>query len=144
DPIGSGLLTSPDLIRSGLLKNDWPDHKTVRAFADEADRRVIEALTGAEVEQPGHPMLDRAEAVFCILEHEAMHQETLLYLWHRLPFEQKRRPPGYAPRVDGSVPVVEWIEIPAGRATLGVDRDSMPFGWDNELPAHAVDVPAFA
>ena len=27
-----------------------------------------------------------------ILEHEAMHQETLLYMWHRLPFEQKRAP----------------------------------------------------
>ena len=31
------------------------------------------------------------EAVFAILEHEAMHQETLLYMWHRLPFEQKQR-----------------------------------------------------
>ena len=30
-----------------------------------------------------------------ILEHEAMHQETLLYMWHRLPFEQKRAPAGY-------------------------------------------------
>ena len=122
----------------------WPARDEVRAFADEADRQVQDALASGDVERPGDPLLDRAEAVFCILEHEAMHQETLLYMWHRLPFEQKRRPSGYAPRVDGSVPVVEWIEIPAGRATLGVDRDSMPFGWDNELPAHAVDVPAFA
>ena len=49
---------------------------------------------------PGHPLLDRAEAVFTILEHEAMHQETLLYMWHRLPFDQKRRPAGYMPMAD--------------------------------------------
>ncbi len=25
-----------------------------------------------------------------------MHQETLLYMWHRLPFAQKRAPSDYA------------------------------------------------
>ena len=39
---------------------------------------------------------DRAEAVFAILEHEAMHQETLRYMCHRLPLHQKRRPAGYS------------------------------------------------
>jgi ergothioneine biosynthesis protein EgtB len=72
-----------------------------------------------------------------------MHQETLLYMWHRLPFDEKHRPPGYMPQVGGPVPAAEWIEIPAGRATLGVDRESIPFGWDNEFPAYAVDVPGF-
>jgi hypothetical protein len=63
----------------------WPSRAEVRAFADEADRRVLKALTHADLDVPGHPLLDRAEAVFSILEHEAMHQETLLYMWHRLP-----------------------------------------------------------
>src|SRR5437867_7234829 len=49
----------------------WPERSVVRQFADEADRRVIAALAHDEVEQPGHPLLDRAEAVFAILEHEA-------------------------------------------------------------------------
>jgi len=57
----------------------------------------------------GHPLLDRAEAVFTILEHEAMHQETLLYMWHRLPFDRKRRPADYRPRVDGAVPAQDLI-----------------------------------
>ena len=121
----------------------WPPREAVRAFAAEADRRVLDALAHAEVDRSGHPLLDRAEAVFAILEHEAMHQETLLYMWHRLPFEHKRRPDGYAPRIDGAAPPAESIDVPEGRATLGVDRESIPFGWDNELPAHAVDVPAF-
>ena len=67
----------------------------VRQFAAEADRQVLDALATGDIERSGHPLLDRAEAAYCILEHEAMHQETLLYMWHRLPFEMKRRPEGY-------------------------------------------------
>ncbi len=122
----------------------WPSREEVRAFADEADRQVIDALMHDDIEQPGHPLLDRAEAVFSILEHEAMHQETLLYMWHRLPFEQKRRPAGYSPITSGRAPSRDQIEIPGGRVTLGVDRDAIPFGWDNEFPEHAATVQPFA
>ena len=122
----------------------WPSRDEVHQFADEADRQVIDALLHGDVDQPGHPLLDRAEAVFTILEHEVMHQETLLYMWHRLPFAQKRKPAGYQPRVGGGAPRSEWIEIPAGCATLGVQRGTTVFGWDNEFPASSADVPAFA
>ena len=122
----------------------WPARAEVQAFADEADARVLAALTSDDLDRPGHPLLDRAEAAFAILEHEAMHQETLLYMWHRLPFDQKRAPTDYRPRVDGSVPRAEWIDVPAGRATLGVDRRSIPFGWDNEFPSSAADVAPFS
>jgi ergothioneine biosynthesis protein EgtB len=116
----------------------------VRAFADEADRRVLEALEHEELDRPDDPLLHRSEAVFAVLEHEAMHQETLLYMFHRLPFAQKRKPAGYAPRAEGVVPQREWITVPEGRATLGIDRGAEPFGWDNEHPAYAVNVPAFS
>src|SRR5438477_4798035 len=91
------------LRRSDPATAGWPARDEVLAFAAEADRRVLDALCRADLERPGHPLLDRAEAVFTILEHEAMHHETLLYMWHRLPFEEKHRPDGYAPRVsDGA------------------------------------------
>ena len=122
---------------------DWPSREVVRAFTAEADRRVLDALEHASLERAGHPLLDRAEAVFAILEHEAMHQETLLYMWHRLPFSQKTAPAGYSPRTSGPVPVQEWVHVPAGRATLGVDRSAVPFAWDNERPAHVASVHAF-
>ena len=122
----------------------WPDRDEVRRFADEADARVLDALTREDLDRPGHAVLDRAEAVFGILEHEAMHQETLLYMWHRLGFDEKHRPAGYAPRVDGAEPAAQWMEIPPGRAALGVDRSSVPFGWDNEFPSCVVDVPGFS
>jgi ergothioneine biosynthesis protein EgtB len=122
----------------------WPDRETVQRFAEEADRQVLDALAHGDIEQPGHPLLDRADAAFSILEHEAMHQETLLYMWHRLPLDQKQRPAHYAPRREARVPVQEWIDVPPGRAALGANRDAVPFAWDNEQPAHTADVGAFS
>lgn len=136
DPDESGSSPAP-------VRDQWPAREAVRAFAAEADQRVLDALEHADLDRPGDPLLDGSEAVFAILEHEAMHQETLLYMWHRLPFDQKRRPRDYAPRTEGRVPPAEWIDVPGGRATLGVDRGTIPFGWDNEFGGKQVDVPPF-
>jgi iron(II)-dependent oxidoreductase len=122
----------------------WPSRKSVKEFADEADRQVMQALATGDIDQPGHPLLHDAEAAYCILEHEAMHQETLLYMWHRVPLDQKHRPKDYRPTTGNALPTNNWIEIPEGRARLGVDRGSIPFSWDNERQAHDVLVPAFS
>ncbi len=122
----------------------WPGRAIVRQFAEEADHQVVAALAGADLDRPGDPMLEQAQAVFTILEHEALHQETLLYIWHRLPFEAKRRPAGYQPLVNGDQPRQEWVDVPPGHATLGVDRASVPFGWDNEFPSFTADAAAFS
>src|SRR6185295_14659872 len=139
-----GIDPSDESAAAARPELQWPSRHAVRGFADEADRQVLDALAHAELERPSDPLLDRAEAVFTILEHEAMHQETLLYMWHRLPFDQKRKPAGYQACVSGEVPTQEWITVPRGRATLGVDRDSVRFGWDNELPSSSADVDAFS
>ena len=118
----------------------WPSRDEVHRFADEADRQVIDALLHADVDRPGDPLLDRAEAAFTILEHEVMHQETLLYMWQRLPFEQKHRPAGYHARVEGHSPRDERIVIPPGCAMLGVARGANAFGWDNECPQTGAEV----
>src|SRR5436190_5595898 len=124
----------PHDAQTGASAARWPERDAVRAFVNEADARVMDTLA----HKPVGP-----EPVFTILEHEAMHQETLLYMWHRLPFDQKKRPSGYVPVTEGRAPVQEWIEIPAGRATLGADPALVPFAWDNEMPSHEVDVSAF-
>src|SRR5687767_2131462 len=111
----------------------WPDRARVRAFVDAADALVVDALAHADLEKPGDPFLDGSEAVYTILEHEAMHQETLLYMWHRLPLDQKRPSAGYAIQTSGTPLPNEEIEIPAGTARLGASRGSIPFGWDNEF-----------
>jgi ergothioneine biosynthesis protein EgtB len=122
----------------------WPSRARVQEFAAEADSRVTEVLAREDWVRPGHALLDRGEAAFAILEHEAMHQETLLYMWHQLPYSQKKRPADYTPKVHGAVASRESVNIPAGTATLGVNRDAIPFGWDNEFGECRVDVPAFS
>jgi iron(II)-dependent oxidoreductase len=121
----------------------WPDRHTVRQFAAEADRRVLLALAHGDIEQPGHPLLHRAEAAYCILEHEAMHHETMLYMWHRVPYDQKRRPLGYWPPTNGEIPEADWITVPPGDAEVGVDAAAERFTWDNERPSMVMPVPAF-
>jgi gamma-glutamyl hercynylcysteine S-oxide synthase len=130
-------------VRPAEDRSAWPDRSVVRQFAAEADRRVLDALERADIDRPGHPLLDRAEAVFTILEHEAMHQETLRYLFHRLPLDQKRQPAGYTPLVRGVHPVQRWIAIPAGNSMLGIEARDAPFSWDNERPGFRTRVSAF-
>lgn len=139
-----GIDPEGDALSPEGSAGSWPSREVVDAFVAEADRRVLEAIEHADIDQPGHPLLDKAEAVFAILEHEAMHQETLLYMWHRLPFEQKARPVGYVPSTSGEIPRQSWIEIPSGGATLGVDPGAIPFSWDNERPAHMTQVAGFS
>jgi ergothioneine biosynthesis protein EgtB len=122
----------------------WPSREDVRAFADRADAAVIAALGAAEFRDDAeHPAMHRGQALYTALEHEAMHQETLLYMWHRLPYDQKRKPAGVSYELDAPPPVYAVARIPAGLATLGADRERAVFGWDNEFGEHQVDVAAF-
>ena len=124
----------------------WPARDAVHRYAEQADGAILAALESNVIECDGNAVLRRGQGVFTILEHEEMHQETLLYMWHRLDFRFKRRPDGYEPvGVTGPGPARrERVTIPAGRATLGAARTEIRFGWDNEFPAHTVDVPAFS
>jgi iron(II)-dependent oxidoreductase len=121
----------------------WPDRASVDAFVHEADARVRDALTRGDLDQPGHPLMDRAEAVYAILEHEAMHQETLLYMWHRLPHDAKRAPADYRVETTPGPLAQADVAVPAGEARLGAERGAITFGWDNEFPGPIVPVPAF-
>jgi iron(II)-dependent oxidoreductase len=133
--------------RSGA-QTRWPSRDEVLAFADRADEAIVEALdAGGFPDAATHPAAHRAEALYTALEHEAMHQETLLYMWHRLPYDQKVKPAGVRYELGNLPPSAgrkhATVRIPAGAATLGADRDRVTFGWDNEFEAHRVDVAAF-
>jgi ergothioneine biosynthesis protein EgtB len=121
----------------------WPTREEVRRFADDCDALILDALANAPLEQPGHPLLHEAQAVFAILEHESMHQETMLYMWHQLPYEHKHAPAHRRDDTAGATPAHERVAVPAGRTTLGARPGEMPFGWDNEFQAVTVQVPAF-
>jgi iron(II)-dependent oxidoreductase len=130
-------------VGSGAAR--WPSRTEIRAYGAAADREILAALSERAIADADNPVLAGGLAAYTVLEHEPMHQETLHYIWHRLPYDQKRRPADLpAPWIGGEPPLQRSIRLPAGRATLGVDADDVAFAWDNELPAHRVDVDAFS
>ena len=123
----------------------WPSRDEVQDYGRRVDAAVLDVLESGTVVDEINPVLRRGQGMFTMLEHELLHQETLLYMWHRFDVGRKTRP-GRAP-----APALEAasgrddrrVRVPAGRATLGADRDGVRFGWDNEFPLHVVDVAAF-
>jgi len=123
----------------------WPKRAEVLAYGRTADAMIEDVLRYAVIEDDAVPQLRRAEAAIAILEHEQMHQETLLYMFHNLPYEKKvKRAPLNNVRQPLQVVAREpgRIHIPRGTATLGANRDDI-FGWDNEFPSLRVEVDAF-
>ena len=119
----------------------WPTQDDIAAFAARCDAAVVDAIANRTLESQDVPSMRGAQALFTILDHELMHQETLVYMLHRLDPQKKRY---VAQRFEDSPPPVnDFVAIPAGRAQLGLDPRSREFGWDNEYAAFDVDVPAF-
>ena len=124
----------------------WPTRQEVAAYAADADRLIETAIMTGELDRPDRPELRGAEALWTILEHEEMHQETLAYMWHQVPYESKRAPRGYVTLPSEHTRATHAagrVVIPAGGVILGTDEDEQ-FGWDNERPAHHVGVDAFS
>src|SRR5260370_788706 len=72
-----------------------------------------------------------------------MHAETLAYMLHQLPLDRKLRVA--VPAIRAARPVTpQMMDIPAGAVTMGLERGSQSFGWDNEYEAHPAHVPAFS
>ena len=136
----------PETEASAVARGNpaWPSRETVAAYASEADRLIERAIASADLERPDNPLLDRAQALWAILEHEEMHQETLAYMWHQLPYSAKRKPHGYVTLPDAPSRADSGdVRVPAGRAVMGTPSDAAPFAWDNERASFVVDVPAF-
>ena len=118
---------------------DWPSAASIREWIELARADVDEAVASA----PFTAWLAGGWAARLAVEHRLMHAETLAYLLHRLPLGSLRARP-VARYGDVKPPPEAWVEVPAGRATLGLSRAADPYGaWDNEYEEHSVDVPAF-
>jgi ergothioneine biosynthesis protein EgtB len=134
DPVGSLPTDAPE---------DWPTRQEIQRYNNRAREELDHAIEYALGRpEEGHPQL--MQMLHVAVEHRLMHAETLAYMLHRLPSSKKICPPQKvawkAPRVKSRL-----VEIPAGRATLGIhDSQDQEFGWDNEFAAHELAVPQFA
>jgi len=122
------------------VPEDWPDLEEIVFYRDRVREGVLNSLellkSRRQDARASHPFT-------MVLEHEFMHQETLLYMLQELPSELKCRPPGLPEYQFGKGEAPIEIKIPAGRVTLGASSHKLIFGWDNEFPRHVVPVEAF-
>jgi iron(II)-dependent oxidoreductase len=100
--------------------------------------------------EDSNPLLRDGYIFQLILEHEYQHQETLAYLFHLLSPEKKTRP--LIEELDQvsflskrelakTEPPHDMLTIPTGPFPLGAVSNG--FVYDNELPAHTVELAAF-
>lgn len=135
DPVGGGL---PDDRPS-----DWPRREQVGEYAARI-RELLDQRLSAEASDSNGSEFPLTLLLNVAIEHRLMHAETLAYMLHQLPIEQKARPGRSVTHLSTDATVeARMIEIPAGPVTLGLSRASETFGWDNEYEAHSTEVPAF-
>jgi iron(II)-dependent oxidoreductase len=136
DPVEGGL---PD-----DQPKDWPSLEKVRRYGAQLRRTLDDALDNANKKNAALSHLEQNRLLDVAIEHRLMHAETLCYMLHQLPVERKFGRPLASPP-PAQLNFSHTVEIPAGTATLGMQRSQNgPFGWDNEFEEHRVDVPAFA
>ena len=141
DPVDGGFPTDQP--------GDWPSLDTVRAYGSRAREQIdreLDALTDSARVGRGGTQADASEQLLNVaIEHRLMHAETLAYMLHQLPLEQKvtdlREP--VRTRGERGGELSSMVGVPAGAALLGMPRDGGRFGWDNEFGEMRVDVPAF-
>jgi iron(II)-dependent oxidoreductase len=107
-----------------------------RGFISDVRGRVLDGLDRVDVARP--------ESLFpyvMVEQHEQQHVETMLAT-HQLREGAPLLGNG-TPLPRGRVVPAGSVLVPAGRFTLGVDRDHEPWSLDNERPAHTIDLPSF-
>ena len=123
-----------------LTRESWPAREAVERFGRDCDERVEAALANAKLIDPSNPRLVRGQSVYTILEHEQMHHETLMYIVHQLDDSLKGRIA--QAHHDHAIERNPMRSVNDGIATLGADRDEIPFGWDNEFGRSEIPVRA--
>lgn len=123
--------------------SDWPALADVHRYVASVREKLDAVLKEGSGPAWQIPEVRDGKLLHVAIEHRLMHAETLAYMFHRLPLSQKI-PQTVASARSASGVTPTMARIPAGRATLGLKRDSARFGWDNEFEELSVEVPAFA
>jgi iron(II)-dependent oxidoreductase len=111
-----------------------------RDFVADVRKRSLDVLAGVDLEGDD-PLLDGLFVHGMVVRHEHQHDETMLATIQLMeqPYAGAGEGPG-APGVDLDA-LPPDVLVPAGPFTMGTSTD--PWAYDNERPAHEVDLPAF-
>lgn len=121
----------------------WPTLKETAAYRDHVRDAVLDSLDAVARCFSNDIMAQGGRVFDMVLEHECMHQETLLYMLQQLPITEKRRPASPLRYSFRRAADCRAVRIPRGRARLGARFDDIAFGWDNEFSENVAEVPTF-
>jgi iron(II)-dependent oxidoreductase len=109
-----------------------------RRYIAEVRGRVLDTIDRVDLEDE-RPLLARGFVYGMVVQHEHQHDETMLATLQLMDGDGYRPlapPPPAAPS-----PVGGDLEVPGGPFVMGTDNEA--WAYDNERPAHVVDLPAF-
>lgn len=138
----------PEDIKSARKQehSNWPSRNAVQDYKDKVTSRLYEYVATTDFSRSTHPLLQNGHIIHLLIEHELMHQETLLYMIHQLPHHLKCKPEGADLPLLTAKNNCDWdetVRIPGGIAILGAQEGEFAFTWDNERPTYETLVPAF-
>jgi iron(II)-dependent oxidoreductase len=111
-----------------------------RDFLDDVRKRALDVLAGADLSEQSTPLLAGGFVYGMVIRHEHQHDETLLATIQLIDaFAHPSA--GDGPGAAGPADVPPEVLVEAGTFTMGTSTD--PWAYDNERPAHPVEVPAF-
>ncbi len=117
------------------------DPAEAREYIGLVRRKVLDSLATARLD-PSKPLLADGFVYRMVVQHEHQHDETMLAT-HQL----RRGHPVLPPATDGlpaptdSALLADEVLVAGGPFVMGTSSD--PWAYDNERPAHEVEVPAF-
>jgi iron(II)-dependent oxidoreductase len=121
---------------------DILDAPGARAVDASVRARALQVLDGIELDS-GDPLLADGFVYGMVVQHEHQHDETLLATLQLMDdfvhpaADGDPHPAATTARVDLPADVL----VPAGEHVVGTDTD--PWAYDNERPAHVVELPAY-
>jgi iron(II)-dependent oxidoreductase len=125
--------------RASRVRLDLLGPDAARAYLREVRNRSLDLLEQLD-RLPADAATGTDSFVYrMVIQHEHQHAETMLAT-HQLRTGPPLLAPGDPTPPGRQVPVREVL-VPAGPFTLGTSTD--PWAYDNERPAHQVDLPAF-
>lgn len=130
---------NPRAVRDSLPLPSLPE---CREYLGEVRRAVLDELASIDP-SGGTPLLDDGFVFRMVLQHEYQHNETMLQT-----LQLKQGTPYAAPRQIGlpapdpsAPPAGAMVRFPGGAVRVGTDDRSA--AYDNERPAHVVDLAPF-
>lgn len=111
-----------------------------RAYLAQVRTKALDSLERVRF-TPGSPLLDGGFVYGMVIQHEHQHDETMLATHQLRAGAAALADPDAGLDAPAPVPYPAEIRIAAGAFTMGTGDDA--WAYDNERPAHRVELPAF-